>query len=159
MTKILIVDDEPTVRALLRDVLEIEGYEIVEANDGEGALAAVEDEAPELLVLDVMMPGMSGIDVLMQLREQHSNNELPIILLTAASDDDTTWRGWSSGASIYLQKPFDPSHLLDWVQRLISEPSATGPADSTSGNSGSGTSRNGPDDGGLLSEFGGLSNE
>ena len=151
MTKILIVDDEPTVRALLRDVLEIEGYDIAEANDGESALASVAKEVPDLLVLDVMMPGMSGIDVLMKLREQHSNKELPIILLTAASDDDTTWRGWSSGASIYLQKPFDPSHLLDWVERLISGPAAGGP--------GGGAEGSGPDDEGLLSEFGGLSNE
>lgn len=151
MTKILIVDDEPTVRALLRDVLEIEGYEIAEANDGESALTAVAEEVPDLLVLDVMMPGMSGIDVLTELREQHSNSQLPIILLTAASDDDTTWRGWSSGASIYLQKPFDPSHLLDWVERLVSRPAAAGP--------GGGAAGNGPDDEGLLSEFGGLSNE
>jgi len=152
--KILIVDDEPTVRALLRDVLEIEGYDIVEASDGEAAIAAVADEVPDLLVLDVMMPGMSGIDVLMQLREEHSNNQLPIILLTAASDDDTTWRGWSSGASIYLQKPFDPSHLLDWVERLISGPSGPSPAGPAGDGAGSG-----PDDEGLLSEFGGLSNE
>lgn len=120
MTTILIVDDEPTVRALVRDVLELDGYDIVEAPDGVAALAAVQEHQPNLMVLDVMMPGMSGLDVLRELRRERSGTELPIILLTAASDDDTTWAGWTAGASVFLPKPFDPSHLLDWVERLIS---------------------------------------
>lgn len=120
MTTILIVDDEPTVRALVRDVLELDGYDIVEAPDGVAALAAVQEHQPNLMVLDVMMPGMSGLDVLRELRRNRSGTELPIILLTAASDDDTTWAGWTAGASVFLPKPFDPSHLLDWVERLIS---------------------------------------
>ena len=68
-----------------------------------------------------MMPGMSGLDVLRSLRREHSGAELPIILLTAASDDDTTWAGWTAGASVFLPKPFDPSHLMDWVERLLSD--------------------------------------
>jgi DNA-binding response OmpR family regulator len=116
---ILVVDDEPTVRALVRDVLEIEGFEVVEAPDGPTALTAVAEHDPALMVLDIMMPGMSGLDVLRTLRREHSGSDLPIILLTAASDDDTTWAGWTAGASVFLPKPFDPNHLLDWVERLI----------------------------------------
>jgi len=121
MIKVLVVDDEPTVRGLVRDVLEMDDYEVVEAADGPGALAAVAEHNPKLLVLDIMMPGMSGLDVLRELRKNHAGTELPIILLTAAADDDTTWAGWTSGASVFLPKPFDPTHLLDWVERLIAQ--------------------------------------
>ena len=122
MRRILIVDDEFSVRSLLRDVLELEDYEVVEAADGPSALERVEEQTPDLMVLDIMMPGMSGLDVLRELRRERSGNELPIILLTAASDDDTTWAGWTAGASVFLPKPFDPNHLLDWVGRLIDSP-------------------------------------
>jgi DNA-binding response OmpR family regulator len=169
VTKILVVDDEPTVRALVRDVLEMDGYDIVEAADGEAAFAAVAEHDPALMVLDVMMPGVSGLDVLRQLRRERSGAELPIILLTAASDDDTTWAGWTAGASVFLPKPFDPSHLLDWVERLISGEGDGAPAAPTGGTAapGSGPAGGGPgpgDDGApsgghLMSEFGGLNDE
>ncbi len=119
MSKILIVDDEPSIRSLVRDVLELEGHEIIEAPDGPSALALVDSDDPALMVLDIMMPGMSGLDVLRTLRREHSGTDLPIILLTAAADDDTTWAGWTAGASVFLPKPFDPNHLLDWVERLL----------------------------------------
>ncbi len=121
MSTILVVDDESPIRDLVRDVLELDGHDVVEAADGPTALEAVADKSPDLLVLDIMMPGMSGLDVLRSLRREHSGAELPIILLTAASDDDTTWAGWTAGASVFLPKPFDPSHLMDWVERLLSD--------------------------------------
>ena len=121
MSTILVVDDESPIRDLVRDVLELDGHDVVEAADGPTALEAVADKSPDLLVLDIMMPGMSGLDVLRSLRREHSGAELPIILLTTASDDDTTWAGWTAGASVFLPKPFDPSHLMDWVERLLSD--------------------------------------
>ena len=121
MSTILVVDDESPIRDLVRDVLELDGHDVVEAADGPTALEAVAEKSPDLLVLDIMMPGMSGLDVLRSLRREHSGAELPIILLTAASDDDTTWAGWTAGASVFLPKPFDPSHLMDWVERLLSD--------------------------------------
>lgn len=151
MSVILVVDDEPTVRALVRDVLEIEGFDVVEAPDGPSALTAVEEHDPALMVLDIMMPGMSGLDVLRTLRRDRSGNELPIILLTAASDDDTTWAGWTAGASVFLPKPFDPNHLLDWVERLISRPEDDGPG----GDDSNVPQSRLPDDD-LAQEFGGL---
>ena len=121
MSTILVVDDESPIRDLVRAILEIDGHDVVEAADGPAALEAVAAKNPDLLVLDIMMPGMSGLDVLRSLRREHSGAELPIILLTAASDDDTTWAGWTAGASVFLPKPFDPSHLMDWVERLLND--------------------------------------
>lgn len=121
MPRILIVDDEPTVRLLLRDVLEMEGYEVLEAEDGPIALALMADTRPDLVLLDIMMPGMSGIDVLATVRADASLRDLPVVLLTAAGDDDTTWAGWTTGASLYLNKPFDHVNLLEWVERLLAE--------------------------------------
>lgn len=119
MTRVLVVDDEQPVRRLLRDVLELDGYEVDEAVDGPGALAAVEAQRPDCIVLDVMMPGMSGIEVLTRLRAQPVGVDLPVLVLTAAGDDGTTWAGWQAGASYYLPKPFDVDHLLTWVGRLV----------------------------------------
>lgn len=119
MTEILIVDDEPTVRALIRDTLELETYEVREAVDGDTALAAVAEAVPDCVILDIMMPGISGLDVLTRIRDQEDTKELPVILLTAAADDATTWAGWSAGANVFLPKPFDPSQLLDWIERVL----------------------------------------
>lgn len=120
MATILIVDDEPHVRALIRDTLELEDHEVLEAVDGPSALEALsESDLPDCVVLDIMMPGISGLDVLTELRRQPATKELPIILLTAMSDDATTWAGWSAGANVFLPKPFDPGALLDWIDRVL----------------------------------------
>jgi two-component system sensor histidine kinase ChiS len=120
MSRILVVDDEATVRALLRDVLELEGHEVDEAPDGPTALDHIESTRPDLVLLDVMMPGMSGIDVLSEIRHHEGAiGGLPVAMLTAAGDDETTWAGWTNGASVYLNKPFDHLNLLTWIDRLL----------------------------------------
>ncbi len=120
MATILIVDDEPHVRALIRDTLELEDHEVLEAVDGPSALTVLSDaDLPDCVVLDIMMPGISGLDVLTELRRQPATKELPVILLTAMSDDATTWAGWSAGANVFLPKPFDPGALLDWIDRVL----------------------------------------
>lgn len=119
MALILVVDDEETVRLLLRDTLELDAYDVVEAADGPAALEAFDDARPDGIILDVMMPGMSGIDVLREIRTRSTGGEVPVILLTALGDDKTTWDGWSAGASCYLTKPFDPDNLLSWVERML----------------------------------------
>ena len=109
MATILIVDDEPSVRALIRDTLELEDHEVLEAVDGPTALEALAGpELPDCVVLDIMMPGISGLDVLTELRQKPLTKELPVILLTAMADDATTWAGWSAGAN-----------LLDWIERVL----------------------------------------
>lgn len=122
MTHVLVVDDEAPVRALVRDVLEMQGYEVREAVDGPSAVAAVSSELPDAIVLDIMMPGVSGLDVLRGWRADPTTATLPVLLLTAVTDDDTTWAGWTAGADYYLPKPFDPDVLLQWVDRLLSPP-------------------------------------
>lgn len=119
MALILVVDDEAAVRSLLRDTLELDGYDVIEAADGPEALAKYTAEKPDGLILDIMMPRMSGIDVLREIRADALGADLPVILLTAAGDDKTTWDGWSAGASCYLTKPFDPDNLLGWVERIL----------------------------------------
>ena len=120
MATILIVDDEPSVRDLIRDTLELEDHVVQEAVDGPSALEALSGgDLPELVVLDIMMPGISGLDVLTELRAKDSTKDLPVILLTAMSDDATTWAGWSAGANVFLPKPFDPGALLDWIDRVL----------------------------------------
>lgn len=119
MAVILVVDDEKSVRDLLRDTLELDGYEVIEAADGPEALKRYNGERPDGLILDIMMPRMSGIDVLREIRARPDGADLPVILLTAAGDDKTTWDGWSAGASCYLTKPFDPDNLLGWVERIL----------------------------------------
>jgi DNA-binding response OmpR family regulator len=116
---ILVVDDEEPVRMLLRDTLELDAYEVTDAEDGMQALEAFAERRPDGVILDIMMPGMSGIDVLRDIRARPDGTNVPVILLTAAGDDQTTWDGWSAGATCYLTKPFDPDNLLAWVQRLL----------------------------------------
>jgi two-component system OmpR family response regulator/two-component system alkaline phosphatase synthesis response regulator PhoP len=120
MALILVVDDEDSVRLLLRDTLELDAYDVIEASDGPQALSEFEQHRPDGVILDIMMPGMSGIDVLREIRGTEAGAEVPVILLTAAGDDKTTWDGWSAGASVYLTKPFDPDNLLSWVERMLS---------------------------------------
>jgi DNA-binding response OmpR family regulator len=114
----LIVDDEESVRRLLRDTLELDGYRVREAADAMEASARIVEELPDCIVLDVMMPGMSGIELLGSLRGDPTTADVPVLMLTAADDDATTWAGWSGGASCYVPKPFDVDHVLNWVARL-----------------------------------------
>jgi DNA-binding response OmpR family regulator len=119
MRTILVVDDEMTVRALLHDVLELEGYRVREAENGPDALYDIHSNPPDLVILDVMMPDMSGIEVLKEIRQDPEFARLPVLMLTAAGDDDTTWAGWTSGANVYINKPFDHLNLLTWIERLL----------------------------------------
>jgi EAL domain-containing protein (putative c-di-GMP-specific phosphodiesterase class I) len=125
---VLIVDDEEPVRRLLRDTLELDGYLVDEAADAISAQARIAAALPDCIVLDVMMPGMSGIDLLKLLKGDDATAAVPVIMLTAADDDNTTWAGWANGASCYVPKPFDLDHLLDWVARLVVPALAPGTA-------------------------------
>lgn len=119
MATILVVDDEQPIRWLLRDILEIEGHEVFEAEDGEAALRTIAENQFDLVVLDVMMPPPNGIEVLQRMRETPETQTVPVLMLTAAADDSTTWAGWSAGANYYMTKPFDDHVLLQWLDRLL----------------------------------------
>jgi CheY-like chemotaxis protein len=118
--RILVVDDDASVRQLVRDVLEIEGYHVTCAPDGYAALRAVEQGRPDCVVLDVMMPGLDGHDVLIKLRESEQCRTLPVVMLTAMADDDSAWQAWTEGVDYFLPKPFDPETLIRYLSYLFS---------------------------------------
>lgn len=117
--KILAVDDEKHIVKLVQVNLERQGYEVVTANDGKEALQKVEEEHPDLLVLDVMMPYMDGFEVLQNLRRNPSTRDIPVIMLTAKAQDADVFKGWQSGVDCYLTKPFNPMELISFVKRIF----------------------------------------
>jgi len=119
--KILAVDDERHIVRLIQVNLERAGYEVVTAYDGREALKKIADERPDLVVLDVMMPYMDGLETLKQIRANAATRDLPVIMLTAKAQDQDVFRGYSSGADIYLTKPFNPMELLTFVKRIFME--------------------------------------
>lgn len=119
MATILVVDDDGDIRSLLRAILEVEGHYICEAADGEEALSLFTELQPEVVVLDIMMPGLSGLDVLRGIRSRADGHDVPIMVLTALQDDQTAWSSWVAGVNTFLTKPFDPDYLVDWVERQL----------------------------------------
>ena len=115
--KILVVDDERAVRESLRRALELEGYEIELADDGLAALAALEDDEPDAMILDVLMPGLDGLEVARRVRREGSR--LPILMLTARVEVDDRVAGLDAGADDYVIKPFALDELLARVRALL----------------------------------------
>jgi DNA-binding response OmpR family regulator len=117
MIKILIVEDEPNMVAGLRDNFEYEGYEVITANDGLAGLERALTDSPDLLVLDVMMPRMSGLDVCKQLKAKRPS--IPIIMLTARGQEVDKVVGLELGADDYVTKPFSIRELLARVKAVL----------------------------------------
>jgi class 3 adenylate cyclase len=116
---VLAVDDEPANLALLRKLLAHQGYDVVEAVDGRSALAAVVSDEPDLVCLDVMMPGIDGIEVCQRLRRDPEHAGLPILLLTALDRPEDKARGLEAGANDFLSKPFDEIELAARLRSLL----------------------------------------
>lgn len=117
--KILAVDDEKHIVRLVQVNLERAGYQVVVAYDGVEALKKVQDERPDLIVLDVMMPQMDGFETLKNLKANPETRDIPVIMLTAKAQDADVFRGWQSGVDCYLTKPFNPLELLSFVKRIF----------------------------------------
>jgi two-component system alkaline phosphatase synthesis response regulator PhoP len=117
--KILVVDDERHIVRLVEVNLQRAGYNVVTAYDGIEALEKVKTEKPDMLVLDVMMPGKDGFEVLSELQANPVTAEIPVIMLTAKAQDADIFKGWQSGVSSYLTKPFNPRELLTFVERIF----------------------------------------
>src|SRR5690606_17392529 len=96
------------------------GYEVTTANNGREALEAVALSAPDLIVMDVMMPEMDGFAALQKLKENSATSNIPVIMLTAKAQDADVFKGWQSGADLYLTKPINPAELLTCVERILS---------------------------------------
>lgn len=118
MSRILIVDDDGSVRDLLKDLLQMEGYEVGVACSGTEALAQITEQRPDCVLLDIMMPGMSGHEVLAKLRRDDGGATLPVVMLTAAAEDDQAWRAWNGGVDYFVPKPFDTDYLLQCLEQL-----------------------------------------
>ncbi len=116
---ILVVDDDPFIRKLIGTTLEdVGGARVVEARDGVEALEMVEQEAPELVLLDVLMPRLDGIEACRLIRAQTRGGDMPIVMLTASDREGDESLAAAAGADRYLRKPFSPLDLLRLVEEL-----------------------------------------
>ena len=122
MAEILVVDDDPDIRSLLRLTFESYGHSVREAGDGVAALAALEDRVPEAVILDVMMPKLDGYGVLRAMRQRDLAPTTRVLMLTCKTDERDFVRGFELGADEYQTKPFEPDQLADDVGRLLQTP-------------------------------------
>nr|WP_299379807.1 phosphate regulon transcriptional regulator PhoB [uncultured Halomonas sp.] len=116
---ILVVDDEAAIREMIAVALEMADYRVLEADNAQEAHALIVDEQPDLLLLDWMMPGTSGIELARRLKREEATSELPIILLTAKSEEDNKILGLEAGADDYITKPFSPRELIARLRAVL----------------------------------------
>ncbi len=119
MKRILIVDDEIGARTLIGIMLDRGGFEVLKASDATEALGMLDEATPDLIILDVMMPGMDGIELCKTLRDRSSTADLPILILSARGDSESVMRGMDAGATDYLPKPILHHDLVAKVRRLL----------------------------------------
>ena len=115
MATILVVDDEPTIRSLLRAALERRGYELLEAADGVGALEIAQRRRPDLIVLDVALPQLNGLEVCRRLKQNPATAAVPVFLLTGFIQDEQRREGARAGVEAFIAKPFSPVALADQI--------------------------------------------
>ena len=118
---VLVVDDDPVIQRLLRVNFEMEGYDVIVAKDGVDGLEKARAERPDIVVLDIMMPRMSGLDVAKALKSDPDTASMPVLLLSAKAQEADLRAGEDSGADEYLTKPFDPLQLLQRVEYLLAK--------------------------------------
>ena len=116
---VLVADDDPDMLDLVTFRLDRAGFEVLQARDGQEALEAALERTPDLCVLDVMMPRLDGYEVTRRLREESATRSVPIILLTARVQEADLQRGFESGATDYVKKPFSPKELRARVEALL----------------------------------------
>ena len=119
--RILVVDDNPDSLAIMRTILENHDYEVVAAGNGTDGLAVVRSTPVDLVLLDVMMPDMSGIEVLQQIKLDAATGCLPVILVTAKTQDDDLLSGYECGADYYIPKPFTAKQLLYGIELVLGQ--------------------------------------
>ncbi|GKW49552.1 phosphate regulon transcriptional regulator PhoB [Halomonas sp. NCCP-2165] len=116
---VLIVDDEASIREMIAVALEMADYRVLEADNAQDAHAMIVDHQPDLLLLDWMMPGTSGIELARRLKRETTTSELPIILLTAKGEEDNKIQGLEAGADDYITKPFSPRELVARLKAVL----------------------------------------
>ncbi len=118
-TTILVVDDEPDLVEIVRFRLEKEGYKVLSAGDGRAGLAAAIEKSPDLVVLDVMMPGLDGFEVLFQMKNNPKTKDTPVVMLTAKTDMSSISKGWGMDVDNYVTKPFNVDDLAKTVKNVL----------------------------------------
>ena len=118
---ILVVDDEEEIRRVMRLTLTIAGYEVREAEDGNKALESLQKNPPDLILLDVLMPGMDGFEVCRHVRADSETAHIPILILSARTDSQSREEGFRAGATKYLTKPISPPQLLHQIDEALND--------------------------------------
>ncbi len=122
MRKILIVDDEPYILNILDFSLEAEGYSVLQAADGDEALRMAAEHAPDLIIMDVMMPRLDGFETCRRLKKDAKTKDIPVVMLTARNSREDRDRGDEVKADGFMTKPFSPQRLLETVQEYLGVP-------------------------------------
>ena len=117
-TKIIVIEDTHGIRRLIRMTLEFDGFEVIEATDAQVGLDRIRQEPPDLVLLDVNMPGINGLEACRLLRADSRTSHIPVVMLTMANSPEDVRRGMEAGANMYLTKPFLPTQLLEIVHQL-----------------------------------------
>ena len=117
--KILIVDDEPAIREMVVFALERVGFDVIEAGDAQEALTRIADQSPSLILLDWMLPDVSGVDLARRIKRDEVAQRIPIIMLTARSEENDKIRGLEVGADDYITKPFSPRELVARINAVL----------------------------------------
>lgn len=122
MQKILIAEDERDILELIIFTLEFGGYQVVPTSNGEEALEMVYKEEPDLILLDVRMPRMSGYEVCKRIKSENNIRHIPVVFLSAKGQEAEVSTGYDMGASDYILKPFAPDHLLERLDHILTNP-------------------------------------
>ncbi len=117
--KILVVDDDEALVDVVSNLLKLEGYEVLEAYNGKAGLEMAKEKKPHVIILDIMMPEMDGYQVLEKLKEDPETNDIPVIMLTARTEDKAVIESWKKGADFYIPKPFEIDELLHVIELVI----------------------------------------
>lgn len=123
---VLIVDDEAAIREMLSVALQMAGYLCLEAQDAQTAHALIVDHQPDIILLDWMMPGVSGIELARRLKREPASADIPIIMLTARSEEDNKIQGLEAGADDYITKPFSPRELVARLKAVLRRTASAG---------------------------------
>ena len=123
-TRVLVVDDSEVIRALIAMNLELEGFEVHQAEDGQHCLDVVDALAPDVITLDVRMPRLDGLTVVERLRARAATADIPIVMVTARAQAEDLAKGAQVGVDAYITKPFDPTELVETVRSLARQKTA-----------------------------------
>ena len=124
--RLLIAEDDAAVSAMVADILRIEGFDPVIVAEGRKVLDVLRSQPFDMVILDIMLPGLDGISILRGIRDDPATSRIPVVMLTAKTDDESTWAGWRAGCDYYMTKPFDPDELLEILRRLEKASSSSG---------------------------------